>query len=56
MSNEAHMQTQAGNDAERGKIARIRAEFPVTQRYRYFNAGTNGPLPQRTHDTLVANA
>ncbi|HEY7022887.1 MAG TPA: aminotransferase class V-fold PLP-dependent enzyme [Ktedonobacterales bacterium] len=50
------MQTQAGNDAEQEKIARIRAEFPVIQRYRYFNAGTNGPLPQRTHDTLVANA
>src|SRR5215510_13580552 len=56
MSNEAHMQGQADNDAEREKIARIRAEFPVTQRYRYFNAGTNGPLPLRTHDTLVANA
>jgi L-cysteine/cystine lyase len=50
------MQGQADKDAEREKTARIRAELPVTQRYRYFNAGTNGPLPQRTHDTLVANA
>ena len=56
MSNEAHVRTQISNDAEREKIARIRAEIPVTQQYRYFNAGTNGPLPLRTHDTLVANA
>jgi L-cysteine/cystine lyase len=55
MSDEAHAQIQL-QGAEREKTARIRAEFPVTQRYRYFNAGTNGPLPQRTHDTLVANA
>jgi Aminotransferase class-V len=56
MSNEAHAGTQAGKDTDREKIARIRAELPVTQRYRYFNTGTNGPLPQRSHDALVANA
>ncbi len=56
MSSEAHQQTQAGDGDEREKIARIRAEFPVIQRYRYFNAGTNGPLSQRSHDALVANA
>jgi L-cysteine/cystine lyase len=56
MSYEAHAGTQAGEDADREKIARIRAELPVTQRYRYFNTGTNGPLPQHSHDALVANA
>jgi L-cysteine/cystine lyase len=56
MSDEAQAQTEAADGADRERIVRIRAEFPVTQRYRYFNAGTNGPLPQRTHDTLVANA
>ena len=56
MSDEAQIQTRTPDNTEREKIARIRAEFPVIQRYRYFNAGTNGPLPQRTHDTLVANA
>jgi L-cysteine/cystine lyase len=56
MSADAYAQIPAADGADREKIERIRAEFPVTQRYRYFNAGTNGPLPQRTHDTLVANA
>jgi L-cysteine/cystine lyase len=56
MSNEAHAQTPAADSADREKIAGIRSELPVTQRYRYFNAGTNGPLPQRTHYALVANA
>jgi L-cysteine/cystine lyase len=56
MSADAHAQIPAADGADREKIARIRAELPVTQRFRYFNAGTNGPLPQRTHDTLVANA
>lgn len=41
-------------DAE--KVAAIRAELPVTGRYLYFNAGTNGPLPQRSHDALVATS
>jgi L-cysteine/cystine lyase len=56
MSDEAHAQTRLAYDGDHEKIARIRAEFPVTQRYRYFNAGTNGPLPQRTHDALIAHA
>jgi len=56
MSADAHAQTPAAEGADREKIARIRAELPVTQRYHYFNAGTNGPLPQRAHDTLIANA
>src|SRR5262249_38983167 len=56
MSNEAHRQTLAPGDADREKIARIRADVPVTQWYRYCNTGTNGPLPQRAHDALVASA
>ena len=46
MSDEAQIQTRTPDNTERAEIARIRAEFPVIQRYRYFNAGTNGPLPQ----------
>jgi L-cysteine/cystine lyase len=38
------------------KLAAIRAELPVTARYIYMNTGTNGPLPQRTHDALVAKS
>jgi len=38
------------------KIATIRTELPVTGRYLYFNAGTNGPLPTRSHDALVASS
>lgn len=41
---------------EHDKIAAIRAELPVTARYVYFNAGTNGPLPRRSHDALVESA
>src|SRR5581483_6598389 len=42
--------------SEQTKIAAIRNELPATQRYVYFNAGTNGPLPRRTHEALVANS
>lgn len=38
------------------KIATIRAELPVTARYVYMNTGTNGPLPRRAHDALVAKS
>jgi L-cysteine/cystine lyase len=56
MSDEAHVRTQTGEGADQEKIVRVRAELPVTQRFRYFNTGTNGPLPQRSHDALVANS
>src|SRR5262245_2418452 len=39
-----------------GKIAAIRDELPATQRFIYFNTGTNGPLPRRTHEALVASS
>src|SRR5215475_14537292 len=42
--------------SDRDKLAAIRNELPVTARYLYFNAGTNGPLPRRSHDALVASS
>lgn len=41
---------------DREKVAAIRAELPVLQRYAYFNTGTNGPMPRRSHAALVAQA
>ena len=31
-----------------------RASFPVLEKYAYLNAGSVGPLAQRTHEALVA--
>ena len=42
--------------SETEKVSAIRAELPVTERYVYLNAGTNGPLPRRSHDALVASS
>src|SRR5215469_2430271 len=56
MNTEAHTQPELASTADRDKIAALRAELPVTERYVYFNAGTNGPLPRRAHDTLVATS
>ena len=42
--------------ANREKILAIRAELPAIHERLYLNNGTNGPLPQRTHDALVAAA
>jgi L-cysteine/cystine lyase len=60
MATETDVQTSWQDDSARiddwAKLAAIRAELPVMQRYVYFNAGTNGPLPRRTHDVLVAQA
>ncbi len=47
-------QTQSASFADADKIAAIRAELPVTQRYAYLNAGTNGPLPRRGHEAIAA--
>ncbi len=49
-------QAQQALPSDREKIETIRAELPVTRRYLYFNAGTNGPLPTRSHDALVASS
>jgi L-cysteine/cystine lyase len=38
------------------KIAAIRAELPAVQSLSFLNAGTNGPIPQRSHDALVQYA
>ena len=42
--------------SETEKVSAIRAELPVTGRYVYLNAGTNGPLPRRSHEALVASS
>lgn len=56
MDTDVHTQVQSAVHPDRDKIAAIRAELPVTARYLYLNAGTNGPLPRRSHDVLVASA
>ncbi|HEX5441345.1 MAG TPA: aminotransferase class V-fold PLP-dependent enzyme, partial [Ktedonobacterales bacterium] len=55
-SQDSQAQSYAAPQNETEKIAAIRAELPVTARYLYFNAGTNGPLPRRSHDALVASS
>ena len=42
--------------AEQEKIAAIRAELPAVQANHYFNAGTNGPFPQRSYEALLQYA
>jgi len=42
--------------ANREKILAIRAELPAIHDRLYLNNGTNGPLPQRTHDALIVAA
>lgn len=37
-------------------LSEIRAQLPAVQRTAYFNAGTNGPLPQIVSDTMNAAA
>ncbi|MDQ4099770.1 MAG: aminotransferase class V-fold PLP-dependent enzyme [Chloroflexota bacterium] len=44
----------AASDVE--KLRRLRAELPATSATGYFNAGTNGPLSRRVHETIVAAA
>jgi L-cysteine/cystine lyase len=36
-------------------LSAVRAELPVLERYAYLNAGTNGPLPRRTVDVMLAS-
>ncbi|HLW02654.1 MAG TPA: aminotransferase class V-fold PLP-dependent enzyme [Ktedonobacterales bacterium] len=42
--------------ADQEKITAIRDEFPVLQNLVFLNAGTNGPIPRRSHDALVQYA
>jgi L-cysteine/cystine lyase len=56
MSTESQGQTSTTPQSDSEKSLAIRAELPVTERYLYFNAGTNGPLPRRSHDALVASS
>src|SRR5579871_3139850 len=44
------------SEAEQEKIAAIRAELPAVQANHYFNAGTNGPFPQRSYEALLQYA
>lgn len=48
--------TRVSTAANREKILAIRAELPAVHDRLYLNTGTNGPLPQRTHDAIVAAA
>jgi L-cysteine/cystine lyase len=34
------------------KVASIREELPAVNKFAYFNTGTNGPLPRRTHEAM----
>lgn len=52
MATETRTRTGTGADAD--KIAAIRAELPVLGTAAYLNTGTNGPVPQRGHDAIVA--
>ena len=54
MATESRART--GTAADTDKIAAIRAELPVLGKAAYLNTGTNGPVPQRSHDALVAQA
>ncbi len=48
------MAIDSGREAEQAKITAIRAQLPAAERVVYLNTGTNGPLPSRSHDALVA--
>ena len=43
-------------ETDAAKVSRLRSELPATVATGYFNAGTNGPLPRRVHDTIVEAA
>jgi L-cysteine/cystine lyase len=46
--------SQRERQDERTKVDAIRQELPATLAFAYLNAGTNGPLPRRSHEALVA--
>lgn len=54
--NQSTPQSGLSGQSDTEKISAIRAELPVTGRYVYLNAGTNGPLPRRSHEALVASS
>ena len=54
MSSAMPQHDQDDDDVADGeKVARVRAELPVTARYVYMNAGTNGPLPIACHAAMM---
>ncbi len=48
--------SQRVGPADQQKIAAIRDELPVLQTCLFLNAGTNGPIPRRSHDALLQYA
>lgn len=42
--------------SDRMKLERLREQLPALAATRYFNAGSNGPIPQVAHDTLLEMA
>ncbi len=46
----------AASQADQEKVRAIRDELPAVHDRIYFNTGTNGPLPRRSHDALVKYA
>lgn len=48
--------TERDNQRDREKIVAIRAALPAVRAFVYLNTGTNGPLPQRSHETLLSQA
>jgi L-cysteine/cystine lyase len=42
--------------ADQEKIDAIRAELPVCQNVAFLNTGTNGPIPRRSHESLIQYA
>lgn len=47
---------KSAKGSDRKKLERLREQFPALQSTRYFNAGSNGPIPQVAHDTLIDQA
>jgi L-cysteine/cystine lyase len=48
------IKTAKGGD--RNKLDRLRQQLPALTATRYFNAGSNGPIPQIAHDVLIEAA
>lgn len=44
------------SEADRAKLAAIRDELPAVLHQSYLNAGTNGPLPRRSYQTIMEAA
>jgi hypothetical protein len=45
-----------GASSDREKLDALRAQLPAVTCTRYFNAGSNGPIPRPAHETLISQA